>query len=100
MSKGFDMLRDYIENDALCMRRRKCCDFEYELQQEFAALESENASLRGAMKGLGDLCDKYKAENAELVKRNEELQADVIRMFLGEVRRWIDCKQREMEEGQ
>ena len=46
MSKGFDMLRDYIEHDALCMRRRKCCDFEYELQQEFAALEAENAKLR------------------------------------------------------
>jgi cell division protein FtsB len=70
------------------------------LEAENTALESENASLKGAVKGLGDLCDKYKAENAELVKRNEELQADVIRMFLNEVDRWIDCKQREMEEGQ
>lgn len=62
-------------------------------------VESENASLRGAVKGLGELCDRYKVENAELVKRNEELQADVIRLFLNEVRRWIECKQREMEEG-
>ena len=55
MSKGFDMLRDYIEHDALCMRRRKCCDFEYELQQEFAALESENDKLRELVKAF-DWC--------------------------------------------
>lgn len=29
-------------------------------------LESENASLRGAVQGLGALCDSYKAENAKL----------------------------------
>lgn len=29
-------------------------------------VESENASLRGAVQGLGELCDKYKAENAKL----------------------------------
>ena len=40
------MLRDYIEHDALAMRRRKCCDFEYELQQEFDALQTENERLR------------------------------------------------------
>lgn len=35
-------------------------------------LESENASLRGAAQGLGELCDDYKSENAklrELVRR-------------------------------
>lgn len=29
-------------------------------------LESENASLRGAAQGLGELCDRYKAENDDL----------------------------------
>ena len=32
-------------------------------------VESENASLRGAAQGLGELCDRYKAENAKLRKR-------------------------------
>ena len=29
-------------------------------------LKAENASLRGAAQGLGELCDKYKAENEKL----------------------------------
>ena len=29
-------------------------------------LKAENASLRGAAQGLGELCDKYKAENDRL----------------------------------
>lgn len=40
---------------------------------------------------------ELKADNAELTKRNEELQADVIRLFLNEAGRWIECMQREME---
>ena len=52
MSKGFDMLRDYIEHDCLAMRRRKCCDFEYELQQEFKTLDGENSELRKTLKAL------------------------------------------------
>lgn len=78
MSKGFDMLRDYIENDALCMRRRKCCDFEYELQQEFAAFEAENDELKAKVLWLevtlikmaderyggGDLIERIKAKIA------------------------------------
>ena len=39
MSKGFDMLRDYIEHDALCMRRRKCCEIEDVLLHEFEELK-------------------------------------------------------------
>lgn len=34
--------------------------------EEFEQLKSENASLRGAVQGLGELCDKYRAENAKL----------------------------------
>ena len=52
MSKGFDMLRDYIEHDCLAMRRRRCCEFEYELQQEFKTLEEENSELRKTLKEL------------------------------------------------
>ena len=85
MSKGFNMLREYIENDALCMRRGKCCDFEYELQKEFAALESENASLMGAAQGLGELCDQYKAENAKL--------RDFIELLLSCPRDSGECKE-------
>lgn len=63
MSKGFELLRDYVEHDALCMRRRKCCDFEHELQQEFAALEAENEALRELARGYGEvagcLCHKH-----------------------------------------
>ena len=34
--------------------------------------EAESASLRGAAQGLGELCDKYKAENAKLRKLADE----------------------------
>lgn len=43
--------------------------------------------------------ERLRAENAELSRRNEELQADVVRLFLSEVGRWTECMQREMEEG-
>jgi hypothetical protein len=36
--------------------------------EEFEQLESENASLRGAVQGLGELCDQYKTENDKLRK--------------------------------
>lgn len=65
---------------------------QYELFREVVGDPAhEFASLRREL-------HRVERENAELVKRNEELQADVIRLFLNEVRRWIDCKQREMEE--
>lgn len=37
-----------------------------QLCNERDQLQAENASLRGAAQGLGELCDKYKAENAKL----------------------------------
>lgn len=39
-----------------------------QLCNERDQLKAENASLRGAAQGLGELCDKYKAENAKLRK--------------------------------
>ena len=46
MSEGLEMLRDYIEHDALCMRRRKCCEIEDVLVQEMDALKEEIEKLK------------------------------------------------------
>lgn len=59
--------------------------------EEFEQLESENASLRGAVQGLGRLCDQYKAENnrlRELAKAawgcvNRHVSCDACRMTCG-----------------
>lgn len=52
MSRGFNMLRDYIENDALAMRRSKCREIEHELQREFEDLKVENNTLRVLCDGM------------------------------------------------
>ena len=39
-----------------------------QVSERITELESENASLKGAVQGLGELCDKYNAENAKLRK--------------------------------
>ena len=46
----------------------KVCGMLSVVSRHIDALESENASLRGAAHGLGELCDKYKAENDKLRK--------------------------------
>jgi hypothetical protein len=38
------------------------------------AAVAENASLKGAAQGLGELCDKQKAENTKLQAENAELR--------------------------
>lgn len=43
---------------------------------EFDYLKSENASLRGAAMGLGELCDQLKAENARYRELVEILRRD------------------------
>lgn len=50
MSRGLDMLREYIEHDALCISRRKCCRIEGVLMQEMDALKADNARLRELMR--------------------------------------------------
>jgi len=59
MSKGFDMLRDYIEHDALCMRRRKCCDFEYELQQEFEEMKQLICDMQTCIEHIDDVTGAF-----------------------------------------
>ena len=46
-------------------------------------VKSENASLIGAVQGLGELCDKYKAENAKL--------RDIAKAAWGCVNRRVSC---------
>jgi hypothetical protein len=48
---------------------------------EFDEVKSENASLRGAAQGLGELCDKYKTENAELRKMLSESRQTNERLY-------------------
>lgn len=47
---------------------------EYRKPTTLSQLESENASLGGAVQRLGRLCDDYKAENAKLRELIEDLQ--------------------------
>jgi cell division protein FtsB len=50
------------------------------LEAENERLDAENASLRGAVQGLGELRDKYKAENAKL--RDERVRYEDLARIL------------------
>lgn len=72
------VMADALEDEYPSFARevRRAADTIWELRNKLAGtvdqseriteLESENASLRGAVQGLGELCDKYKVENAKL----------------------------------
>ena len=75
-------IADFLESDprtqATAPEVRRAADTIWELScklagtvnqsEEIERLKAENASLKGAAQGLGELCDKYKAENDKLRK--------------------------------